>query len=154
MDKGTVVVEQAYSAPIARVWSALTEKDRMKQWYFDIAEFRPERGFEFRFVAGTEEKKWLHICKITEVIPGKRLRHSWRYDGITGISYVTFELFDEGKGTRLRLTHSGLETFPTEPPDFTEESFSKGWTYLTGTSLKDYLDSVHGRSSPAGDSAA
>ena len=59
-----------------------------------------------------------HICKITEVDPQRKLKYSWRYQGYEGISYVTFELFSEGKATRLKLTHEGLESFPINNPDF------------------------------------
>ncbi|HZG22986.1 MAG TPA: SRPBCC domain-containing protein, partial [Chitinophagaceae bacterium] len=64
----------------------------------------------------------------------------WRYDGYPGESLVTFELFDEGEKTRLRLTHSGLETFPSDNPSFKKENFAAGWSEIIGTSLKDYLE--------------
>ncbi len=86
-----IVTDRTLNAPAERVWKAITDKDKMKQWYFDIAEFKPEVGFEFRFTAGSEKKKYLHICKITEVVVGKKLTYSWRYDGYEGMSYVTFE---------------------------------------------------------------
>jgi uncharacterized protein YndB with AHSA1/START domain len=97
-------------------------------------------GFEFRFLGGTDEKKYLHVCKITEVVAGKKLTYSWRYDGYKGMSYVTFELFAEGGKTRLKLTHEGIETFPRNDPNFAKESFAKGWTYIAGTSLKDFVE--------------
>ena len=28
-------MERVYNAPVERVWSAITDKDQMKQWYFD-----------------------------------------------------------------------------------------------------------------------
>lgn len=133
------VIERTYNAPVARVWSALTDNNEIKQWYFQLADFKAEPGFEFRFTGGSETKQYLHLCKVTEVIPMKKLAYSWRYDGYEGDSVVTFELFDEGGKTRLKLTHEGLETFPQNSPDFARESFAKGWTYITGTSLADYL---------------
>ncbi|HTY38914.1 MAG TPA: SRPBCC domain-containing protein [Bacteroidota bacterium] len=134
-----VIVERTFDAPIGRVWQAITDKQQMKQWYFDLAEFRAEVGFEFRFTGGTEEHQYLHICRITELVPGKKLTHSWRYDGFEGISFVTFELFDEGGRTRVKLTHSGLESFPASNPDFAKKNFEAGWTAIVGTSLKKYL---------------
>lgn len=134
------LIERTYNAPVTKVWEALTDRDKMKQWYFDLEAFKPEVGFEFRFYGGTEEKSYLHICVITEVIPGKKLKHSWIYDGYPGESFVTFELFDEGdKTTRLKLTHEGLETFPPLQ-DFAKENFAKGWTHIIGISLKEYLE--------------
>src|SRR4051794_1834313 len=85
------VIERTYNAPVEKVWQAITDKDQMKQWYFDMAAFEPIVGFEFSFTGGTEEQSYLHLCKITEVIPYKKLAYSWRYDGYEGNSLVTFE---------------------------------------------------------------
>jgi len=136
-----IIVEKTLNAPAHKVWEALTDKNKMKQWYFDLKEFSSEVGFEFTFYGGTEEKQYLHICKITEVIPGKKLTHSWRYDGYSGDSFVTFELFAEGDKTRLKLTHTGLETFPPEP-DFARSNFNMGWNHIIGKSLPEYLEKV------------
>ena len=135
------VIERTYNATIEKVWNAITNKDQMKQWYFDLAEFKPEVGFEFQFLAGTEEKKWLHVCKVTEVVKGEKITYSWRYDGYVGISYVTFELFSENNKTRLKLTHAGLESFPSDVVlEFKKENFVEGWTQLIGTSLKNFVE--------------
>jgi uncharacterized protein YndB with AHSA1/START domain len=130
-----------YNAPVEKVWKALTDSDQMKHWYFDIEKFKPEAGFEFSFSGeGKTGEKFLHLCKITHAIRNKKLRYSWRYEGYEGISFVTFEFFDEDGKTRLKLTHEGLETFPlTVNNDFARENFEEGWTYIVGTSLKDYL---------------
>lgn len=133
------VIERTYNAPVEKVWKAITDKNQMKQWYFDLAEFKPEVGFEFQFYGGTPEKQWLHLCKVTEVIPMKKLTHSWRYEGYDGNSFVTFELFPEGNKTRLKLTHEALESFPAVP-EFRKENFAEGWTSIIGTSLKEFLE--------------
>lgn len=134
------VIERTYNAPVARVWRAITDKDQMKEWYFNLKEFKPEVGFEFSFVGrGKEGESYLHLCEIMEVIPEKKLKHSWRYDGYEGNSFVTFELFEEGDQTRVRLTHEGLETFPALPA-FAKENFNEGWTAIIGTSLKNFLE--------------
>ena len=127
------VIERTFNAPASKVWQAITDKEKMKQWYFDLAEFKPEVGFEFHFYGGTEEKRYLHLCKVTEVISGKKLTHSWRYDGYEGNSFVTWELFEEGDKTRVKLTHAGLETFPESNPDFAAKNFIAGWTEIVGT---------------------
>jgi uncharacterized protein YndB with AHSA1/START domain len=138
---GPFVIERTYDAPGEKVWKAITNKNDMKQWYFDLPDFKPQVGFEFQFMGGAEGgKQYRHLCKITEVIAGKKLTHSWRYEGYTGISYVTFELFPEGNKTRLKLTHQGLETFPADNPDFARKNFEAGWTDIIGRSLKEYLE--------------
>jgi len=141
MDTSPIIVEQTYDAPAASVWEAITDKDKMKQWYFDLAEFRAEVGFEFSFMGENEGRKFKHLCRITEVVPGEKLAHTWRYEGYPGTSTVTFGLFDEGGKTRVKLTHEGIETFPVnEHKDFAKENFLGGWNYILGTSLKNYLE--------------
>lgn len=134
------VIERIYNAPIEKVWKAITDKEDMKKWYFDLAEFKPEVGFEFQFEGGNEDRSYLHLCKVTEVVTGKKLTYSWRYDGYEGNSFVSFELFPEGQKTRVKLTHEGLETFPQNIPDFAKENFAAGWTEILGTSLKQFTE--------------
>lgn len=136
------VIERTYNTSIEKVWKAITDKDEMKQWYFDIEKFKPEVDFEFRFYGENEGRKYTHLCKITEVIPYKKLSYSWRYEGYEGSSVVTFEIFAEGSSTRLKLTHEGLETFPINNPDFAKESFIAGWTYIIGSSLKEFVEKI------------
>jgi uncharacterized protein YndB with AHSA1/START domain len=135
-----VIIERTLNAPIVKVWEAITNKDEMKKWYFNIKEFKPEVGFEFQFEAiGKENKRFLHLCKITEVVIGKKLAYTWRYDGYEGNSIVTFELFEEGNKTRLKLTHTGLETFP-QTSDFARQNFVEGWTHIIGIALKGFVE--------------
>ncbi len=141
MKTGPFVIERTFNAPLEKIWEAITDKAQMKQWYFDLPEFRPEVGFEFRFTGeGHNGEKYLHLCKITDLIVNKKLRYSWKYDNLEGMSYVTFELFEEGSNTRLKLTHEGLETFPANNPDFAKESFMEGWTHIIGKSLKEFIE--------------
>ena len=140
MSNEAFVIERTFNAPIAKLWKAITDKGEMKQWYFDVAEFKPEVGFKFQFTAGTDTKKYSHLCKVTEAIAGKKLTYSWRYDGYEGNSLVCFELFEEGDKTRLKLTHEGLETFPASNPDFVKPNFAAGWNRILDKSLKIFLE--------------
>ena len=141
MDTQPIVIERTFNAPVAAVWKAITDKDEMKSWYFDLAEFKAEKGFMFQFSGGPDDgPQYLHLCEVTEVIPNKKLTYSWRYDGYEGNSFVTFELFPEGDKTRLKLTHRALETFPATNPAFAKENFAKGWNSLIGSMLKDFLE--------------
>ncbi len=141
MNHQPIVIERTFNAPIKKIWPAITDKDQMKQWYFDLPDFKPEVGFEFKFYAGPEGKQYLHQCKVTDVINGKKIAYSWRYDGLAGNSVVTFELFEEGNKTRLKLTHEGTETFVTDNQDFARESFTGGWTHFSDA-LKTYVEKL------------
>jgi len=135
------IIEQVFKATVERVWKALTDSEEMKHWYFDIPDFMPVPGFEFEFLAGPEDlRKYLHVCKVTEVVPGEKIAYSWRYEGYEGNSLVTFELFDERGLARLKLTHEGIHTFPQGDPEFSWESFAEGWTWIIGTVLKLHVE--------------
>ena len=140
MNTEPFVIEQTYSAPLESVWSALTDVNKMRKWYFNVDDFKPEVGFTFHFSGEDKGVTFLHECIVKEVMPGKKISYSWRYLNFEGYSLVTFELFDEGGKTRLKLTHAGLETFPADNPSFARTSFAGGWTYITDTSLKNYLE--------------
>ena len=142
---GVIVIERSYNAPIEKVWKAISDKNEMKKWYFELSEFKPEPGFEFQFYGeGKQGEKFLHLCKVTEVIKPKKLTYSWQYDGYEGISFVTFELFPEGNKTRVKLSHKGLESFPvTAHNDFAKENFMEGWTHIIGTGLKEYVEKTN-----------
>ena len=142
MSNNDLIIERVFDAQIDQVWQALTNKDLMKQWYFDLPEFKAEVGFKFKFTGGpSPERQYLHLCEIKAVIPGKKLAYSWRYDGYEGNSLLTFELFPQGVKTKLKLTHAGIETFPENNPDLAISNFEEGWNHLIHISLKEFLDS-------------
>jgi uncharacterized protein YndB with AHSA1/START domain len=140
MEKPVIIVERTFKAPVSVIWKALTDKNEMKKWYFDLKEFKAEKGFVFQFTGGHEEGiQYMHTCEVTEAIPDKILTYSWKYDGYEGISFVTFELFARGKETLLKLTHKGIESFPKHP-DFALGNFNEGWNEIINVSLKKYLE--------------
>jgi uncharacterized protein YndB with AHSA1/START domain len=134
-----VIIERTLSAPVAKVWKALTDVDQMRQWYFDLKDFKPEVGFEFEFVVEHEGNSYHHLCRVTEVIPQKKIAYTWRYKGEPGNSLVTFELFPEDNKTWLKLTHSGIETFPRTPA-YARKNFEAGWTAIIGSELKQFVE--------------
>jgi uncharacterized protein YndB with AHSA1/START domain len=134
-----VVIERTFDAPITRVWNALTNVDQMRQWYFDLKEFKPEVGFEFEFVVEHEGMTYHHLCRVTEVVPQKKIAYTWRYKDAPGNSLVTIDLFAEGDKTRLKLTHTGIETFP-KTPAYAPKNFEAGWTQIIGSELKQFVE--------------
>ena len=140
-----VVIERTFNAPGAKVWRALIDVEEMRQWYFDLKEFKPEVGFEFEFVVEHEGNTYHHLCRVTEVIPEKKIAYTWRYKGEPGDSLVTFELFAEGDKTRVKLTHSGIETFP-KTPAYAQKNFEAGWTAIIGSELKQFVENKESKS--------
>jgi uncharacterized protein YndB with AHSA1/START domain len=135
-----IIMERTFDAPVAKVWKALTDVDQMREWYFDLKEFKPDIGFEFEFVVEHEGNTYHHLCRVTEVIPQKKIAYTWRYKGEPGDSLVTFELFPEGNKTRLKLAHTGIETFP-KTPAYARKNFEAGWTAIIGSELKQFVES-------------
>ncbi|MDX2174784.1 MAG: SRPBCC domain-containing protein [Bacteroidota bacterium] len=141
MIQKTFTTERIFKASRKDVWRAITEKELMKQWYFDLPEFKAEVGFKFEVTGGeVGGTQYLHHFEILEVIPEQKLMHTWCFVGFEGMSYLTYELFDEGKNTKLKLTHSGLESFPSDIPDFEFHKFEMGWNNIIHVSLKNFLE--------------
>jgi uncharacterized protein YndB with AHSA1/START domain len=133
-----VVVERVFNTPVDHLWRAITDAGEMKKWYFDIKDFKAKKGAKFDFTVEHKGFKYVHLCEVKEVIVHKKLAYSWRYQGHAGDSLVTFEIFPEGHLTRLRLTHSGLETFPPVS-NFARKNFEFGWNSLVNDKLKKYF---------------
>lgn len=140
-NEGELIISRLINAPIEKVWQAITNKEEMDKWYFKIDSFQPEIGCTFQFTGeGAKGDIYIHLCEVKEVIPLKKISYSWRYEGIPGASLLTFELTPEGHKTKLQLAHAGVESFITDSPDFAEGSFEKGWNYIIGKSLLEYLE--------------
>ena len=141
MSTEPVVVEETYRAPIERVWDAITKKDQMRKWFFEsINDFVPQVGFSTKFDVSSGEKNYLHVWRVTEVVPKERLTLQWQYGGYPGDSFVTFALSPSGEGTHVTLTHEGSHTFPRDDPVFSRENCVQGWNYFLCESLKRFLD--------------
>ena len=44
----TVIIEQTLNAPVELVWDALTNVEKMRKWYFDLAEFKTRHYLNHR----------------------------------------------------------------------------------------------------------
>jgi uncharacterized protein YndB with AHSA1/START domain len=73
------------------------------------------------------------------VIPQKKIAYTWRYKGEPGNSLVTFELFPESNKTRLKLTHTGIETFPRTPA-YARKNFENGWNAILDSELRQFVE--------------
>lgn len=135
-----VTIHRILDASVERVWKALTDLEQMKQWYFELDAFEPQKGFQFSFYGqGTKGEQYLHECEVLEVLPLQKISYSWTYKGFEGYSVVSFELESAGEKTKITVTHSGLDSFPANNPDFAAENFNMGWTELIGKLLPDFL---------------
>ena len=80
------------------VWDALTDADRLEDWFANDVELdlRPGGGASFRWANGEERH-----AVVTEVEPERRLAFDWEDEGT-----VEFRLADDADGTRLVVVAS------------------------------------------------
>ncbi len=136
-----IIVDQIFDASVKNVWNAITVLDEMTQWFFpDISSFEPVVGFKTQFSVQIEDRIFLHLWKLTEVVPMKIIAYEWRFEGYPGSGVSLFELTEEGHQTKLRLTFTVVEKFPDNIPEFKRESGVAGWNYFIKESLKEYLE--------------
>lgn len=136
-----ITVQYKINAPAKKVWKALTDKDEMKSWYFDIQDFELTTGKIFNFYEPGGENKYHHQGEILEIIPNQKLRHTWSYPDFSDQrTTVTWELLSEEDGTSVKLIHEGIENFKDLGEGFSRENFTGGWNSIVGQSLKEYVE--------------
>jgi len=143
MNKSTqnIIIEQILNTSIKEVWNAITRLEEMKQWFFNnIPEFKPEVGFKVSFPVISRNIVFTHAWEILEVEGNKKIKYKWAYEEYEGEGFVTFELFERGSQTLLRLTNEGLESFPQDIAEFERDSCQAGWDYFIKGTLKNYLE--------------
>ncbi|CAL2114787.1 SRPBCC domain-containing protein [Tenacibaculum sp. 190130A14a] len=135
-----VIVKQSFNVSINELWKAITDLNQMKQWFFEnIETFEPKVGFKTKFTVQNEDRVFPHLWEITEVLPLKRVRYNWKYEGYEGDSFVTFEVFETEKGSQLVLTHKITESFTTNIEEFKRESCVGGWNWFIKERLASFL---------------
>ena len=91
--------EVLFDVPREEVWSALTDPERLEDWFANTVEvdLRPGGGASFRWGNGEERR-----ATFTEVDPERRLAFDWEDDD----GAVEFTLDDDADGTRLTVVES------------------------------------------------
>lgn len=160
-----LVITRIFDAPRDLVFKALTDPKQVAQWWGPkgftnpICEWDARAGGDIRVdMRGPDGNVYPMGGVFREIAPPERLvftitaffdkesnpmlenLNTITLEEHEGMTYVTVELFDEGNQTRLKLTHKGLETFPSGNPDFAKENFAEGWTYIVGTALKGFVE--------------
>lgn len=137
-----LVLEQAFNTSIEHVWSAITSFNEMKEWYFPMLEsFEPVLGFETKFKVENKGIEYLHVWKVDEVVPLKKISYEWKFGGYPGNSLLSFELYAQNSKTLLILMHSNLESFRGDIyHDLSKENFRLGWQQIIGKNLVNYLE--------------
>ncbi|TZF99127.1 SRPBCC domain-containing protein (plasmid) [Chryseobacterium panacisoli] len=136
-----ITVQHKINVPAEKIWKALTDKNEMKSWYFDIQDFVLEIGKEFNFYEPGGENKYHHQGEILEIMPNQKLKHTWSYPDFSALkTIVTWDLLPEDGQTLVKVTHEGIENFKDLGEGFSRENFTEGWKTILGQSLKEYVE--------------
>jgi uncharacterized protein YndB with AHSA1/START domain len=115
------------------VWRALVDTDELAAWLMPN-DFEPKVGHEFSLQTSDIGTISAEVLEIDEP---RLLRCRW--SGVFGDTEVTYELFAEGDGTRLRVVHDGW----TEPVPDEWGGFNDGWKQKLEQDLPRVLGSVN-----------
>lgn len=83
-------------------------------------------GLKHNLMFQSENRDFMHLWTVVEVIPLKKITYNLKYQNIEGDSNVTFELNKTNQETKLTVTCEVLEDFPTNIPEFKTESCQAG----------------------------
>lgn len=140
-----IVVETQLSGTRQQVWEAITEHDKMIEWYFDnIPSFEPMVGFNTQFPVHSESRTFTHIWHVTKVVPRQLITYHWTFTEYPGEGKVSFEILDNGDAVKLRLTNIVVKDFPQDVPEFKRQSCIDGWNFFIKDRLKNYLQKKYG----------
>ncbi len=103
-----VTFDRRFSAPIERVWAALTEPAQLSAWLAS-ATVTPGVGGRIELRLGADEQDASGHCRGTILVwnPPHALEYEWNFPG-EDATVVRWDLSEQGTGTRLRLTERRL----------------------------------------------
>jgi uncharacterized protein YndB with AHSA1/START domain len=112
--------DQFLPHPPAAVWRALTDPALVARWWA-AGDVRPVVGHRFTLDMGPWGPQQ---CEVLEVEEERLLRYTFAESALD--STLTWRLEPEGAGTRLFLTHDGLDL---DTPDGRQahEGMGRGW---------------------------
>lgn len=137
-----IEIQSVVNASPERIWKALTDKNEMKSWYFDIPDFVAEVGAVFNFYEPGDHKKYHHAGEVLEVLPNEKLSYTWTYpDFSIEKTVVTWEIIQIENGeTVVKITHKETDRFDGLGENFSRKSFAEGWSGILNQSLKPFLE--------------
>ena len=109
-----LTLHRMIDAPIEAVYGAWTEPEMLRRWLApgnaEVVRAVAEVAVGGMFLVemrGADGRRWLTRGVYREVVPYRRLVHTWRWDGSEIETLVTVEFEPASPGrTRLTLTHS------------------------------------------------
>ena len=148
-DQDAVVSEIDVAAPPERVFKALTDASELKRWFTSPEapvnlwemDARVDGAYRYATQKGSivvnEVSEFQCHGHIVEYDPPRVLAYTWFgnwHDDPTRRTLVRWELTQEGSGTHVKVTHSGLAHLPIARKDYTG-----GWPGVV-EKLKGFLE--------------
>ena len=125
-----LTLHRTIDAPVEAVYGAWTEPEMLRRWMAPgnaqvvraVAEVAVGGTFLVE-MQGADGRRWLTRGLFREVVPHRRLVHTWRWEGseIETLVTVEFEPVSPGR-TRLTLTHARFAE------DESRDEHVRGWT--------------------------
>ena len=129
-----LTLHRVIDAPVEAVYAAWTEPEMLRRWLAPgdakvvraVAEVAVGGTFLVE-MRGADGRRWLTRGVYRDVVPHRRLVHTWHWEGSEVETLVTVEFEPQSPGrTRLTLTHSRFAE------DGARDEHVRGWTgYLT-----------------------
>ena len=124
-----LTLRRTIRAPVEAVYAAWTDPEILVRWLAPgeaaVARATAEAAVGGAFLVemrGSGGQGWTVRGRYREVVPGRRLAFTWRWDGSDAESLVTVEFEPDPDGsTRLTLTHSRFADVGTR------EEHERGW---------------------------
>ena len=148
-DQDAVVSEIDVSAPPERVFKAITEAGELQRWFTNpecpVKVWKMEARVGGHYSYATEKgsivvngvSEFQCQGEILECDPPRLLVYSWIgnwHDDPSIRTVVRWELANQGSGTHVKVTHSGLANLPVARKDY-----SGGWTGVV-RKLKQFVE--------------
>lgn len=146
--KDVISKEQFYPQPINDVWAAISEQEKISQWFIKC-KFKAEPGFKYSLL-GEEDNDVKVSGEVLKANPVSELVYSWVVAGTETVTTVSWKLEEKDGGTLLTLEHSGISNYPDEQTAVTMmQHFDAGWDkcyehlgkFLEG----ETIEAAHGR---------
>lgn len=132
----TVLAEVLIDAPRSVVWAALTEARLLAAWWGSPDTYRADQWSIDLRVGGKWESRGTSVDgsqfsvagEFVRISPVDRLVMTWKPSWVsTPPTTIDYALVDEGRSTRLRMTHSGFSGYAAS-----RDNHASGWKQVLG----------------------
>lgn len=125
-----IVIRVEIDAPRDRVWQALTEEERIAEWWGDYVSLdaRPGGRLTERWTDDADGREVFTSGEVVRLIAPRKLELTWADDDWDEPTRVLFRLDEAANATHLTLEHSGWEAFPSSTREEVVQAHAAEWS--------------------------